>query len=153
VKIEDLPPRYREQAKRQVSGRLAWVVPTDEAGAKAQKISANPAVKVARTKPKMTRVEAEYEAILVARHGRDSVVFEGLTLRLKNGHRYTPDLVVMDGKSVAVSRVTLVEVKGPYKLQSYQRARLAFDQSRVEYPCFDFVWAQKRRDGSWEEAK
>ena len=38
------------------------------------------------------------------------------------------------------------EVKGGYALHSHQRARLAFDQARVEFP-FRWVWAVRGKQG------
>lgn len=82
--------------------------------------------------------------------GSVRVVFEGLTLHLANGHAYTPDWVVFRPGGIAddpgdyPSEITLIEVKGRYKLGSYQRARLAFDQARIEYPEFEFVWHEEK---------
>ena len=91
-------------------------------------------------KPKMTKTEAEYERIYL----KDlSHRFEGITLRMENGHRYTPDFVVFYGPRIVI----LHEVKGSYKLHSHGRARLAFDQCKKEFPSFDFVWAQKTKEG------
>ena len=88
-----------------------------------------------------TKTEAEYARRYLTPVAR----FEGLTIRLENGHRYTPDFVTfgLDG------RFECHEVKGSYRLGSYQRARLAFDQARVEYPAWRWVWAERQRDGTW----
>lgn len=93
---------------------------------------------------KMTKTEREYLALLLRTHGENDVVFQGITLRMKNGHKYTPDFVVYEW-----DRISLHEVKGGYRLGSYQRARLAFDQARVEWPMFSFWWAEKR-NGEWK---
>jgi hypothetical protein len=93
---------------------------------------------------KMTKTEAEYFARLMNWHGSDNVTFQGITLRMRNGHKYTPDFVVYDE-----GKIELHEVKGAYRLGSYQRARLAFDQARVEWPMFTFWWAEKK-DGEWK---
>jgi len=72
--------------------------------------------------------------------------YEGVTFRFANGHRYTPDwVVVTDG-----GRLECHEVKGTYRLQSYQRARLAFDQAMVEWPAATWVWAEKIKAGGWK---
>jgi len=70
--------------------------------------------------------------------------YEALTVKLANGHRYTPDYAHWDD-----GVLVLTEVKGSYKLHSHGRARLAFDQARVEWPQFRWVWATKRtaKDG------
>ena len=62
--------------------------------------------------------------------------YEALTFRMGNGHRYTPDWVVLRDGCIECH-----EVKGSYRMHSHQRARLAFDQARVEFPGFVFVWA------------
>lgn len=72
-------------------------------------------------------------------------VFEALSFYFKNGHRYRPDFVVLvDGRPSECH-----ECKGGYALHSQQRARLAWDQARVEYPGLTWVWAVRRR-GNWE---
>jgi len=78
--------------------------------------------------------------------GRDAR-FEGLTLRMANGHRYTPDWVVVAYRGNG--NITCYEVKGSYRLHSHQRARLAFDQARCEWPCFRWLWAELQPDGTW----
>jgi hypothetical protein len=46
-------------------------------------------------------------------------------------------------------RPTFIEVKGGFKLGSYQRARLAFDQARLEFPWADWAWVEKK-GGKWK---
>jgi hypothetical protein len=90
------------------------------------------------------KTEAEYARYHL--RGMDAR-FEGITFRMANGHAYTPDwIVVKDGRPVECH-----ECKGGYALHSQQRARLAFDQARVEWPGLRWVWATKR-DGGWEIA-
>jgi hypothetical protein len=92
------------------------------------------------------KTEAEYRRRFIDPHRANlcSVAFEGLTFRLANGHRYTPDWVYVEG-----GRLVCIEVKGSYRLGSYQRARLAFDQAAVEWPGLRWIWAERRVDGSW----
>ncbi len=90
------------------------------------------------------KTEARYRAEMIDRRSDIAAVhYEGLTLRMANGHRYTPDWVVV----TTVGRIECHEVKGGYALQSQQRARLAFDQARVEFPWLGWVWAVKTNDG------
>ena len=94
------------------------------------------------------KTEASYEALLTARHHAGEVAwfrFEGLKLRLADNTFYTPDFAVM----LADGQIECHEVKGGYRLQSYQRARLAFDQARVEFPWLAWTWAT-RSDGGWK---
>lgn len=108
----------------------------------------HPQAKIAKQKrgKKMTKTEAAFNARLSAIYGAENVHYEAITIRLANGHRYTPDFTVRH-------RDTLChyEVKGGYRLHSYQRARLAFDQARIEWPCWTFVWAEKTENG-WVES-
>ena len=92
------------------------------------------------------KTEAEYRRMFIYPHRADlcSVTFEGLTFRLANGHRYTPDWVYVES-----GRLVCVEVKGSYRLGSYQRARLAFDQARIEWPGVRWIWAERCVDGTW----
>lgn len=74
----------------------------------------------------------------------------GVTLRMSNGHKYTPDLLVM-----LPDRYLLVEVKqrgkNGFRQNSYQRAKLAYDQCRTEFLLFDYRWAEKQ-GGVWHVA-
>lgn len=91
-------------------------------------------------KPKMTKTEMEYARIYLAGIPHK---FEGITLKMANSHRYTPDFYVSPGGNV----VELHEVKGGHRLHSYARSRLAFDQARIEFPEFVFIWATKNKNG------
>jgi hypothetical protein len=62
---------------------------------------------------------------------------------MANSHRYRPDWTYFEPSG----RLVCVEVKGSYKLGSYQRARLAFDQAAVEWPDIRWLWAEKTYDG------
>ena len=95
-----------------------------------------------RRRPNKT--EAAYAAQVIGRRTDVAAVhYEGLTLRMANGHRYTPDWVVVTN----AGRIECHEVKGGYALHSQQRARLAFDQARVEFPWIVWVWSVKSNDG------
>lgn len=87
---------------------------------------------------KMTKTEALFVRLWITpriiTHEFDGYVFHGIRVVLKNGHAYTPDFVCF-GK-----RKTIIEVKGSYKLHSYQAARHGFDQARIEWPEFDWRW-------------
>jgi len=89
---------------------------------------------------RMSKTERRYRAeVLDRRDDIARVVYEGITIRMGNGHKYTADFALF----LKNGRVELVEVKGAYRLGSYQRARLAFDQSRVEFPEFLWTWAEQ----------
>ncbi len=93
------------------------------------------------------KTEAAYRAeVLDRRSDVAAVRYEGLTFRMENGHRYTPDwVVVTEG-----GRIECHEVKGRYAFHSQQRAKLAFDQARVEFPWFTWIWATRAKH-EWKE--
>ena len=136
IKIEDLPLRLQAQVRAQLAGEK------------------NPESRILNPefrKPEMAtdetrhrgpnKTESDYRATQL--RGMDAR-FEALTFRMANGHRYTPDWVVFhDGRPIACH-----ECKGGYALGSQQRARLAFDQVRVEFPWIRWVWAVKVK-GQW----
>ena len=90
---------------------------------------------VATKEPNTT--EAEYAKLFLA--GKD-VIYEGFKFKMLNGHAYTPDWVVFNADG-SVSEAH--EVKGGYAMFSQGRARLAFDQCKVEFPNVKFFWAKK----------
>jgi len=98
-----------------------------------------PKTEVKGKKPKMTKTEAEY-ALIFLREKKHK--FHGLTFWLEAGHKYTPDWYIPDEK-------TVVEVKGSYRFHSQRSSKFGFDQARIEYPEFKFVWATKQRNGEW----
>jgi len=122
-----ITPKEFEELQKRVRMKLTSVQPT-----------AIPEIKI--PKEKMSKTEKEYERIYLSGIPHK---FEGITLKMENGHRYTPDFYVCAGNNV----LELHEVKGSYQLHSHGRARLAFDQARVEYPAFKFVWATKTKEG------
>jgi hypothetical protein len=72
------------------------------------------------------------------------VIYEGITLKLKNGARYTPDFVVMG----IYGHPLLVEVKNSaYKHASYGRSHMAFNQAKLDYPIFQYRWVEKTQEG------
>lgn len=84
-------------------------------------------------KTKMTKTEMKYLREVLGGCGR----FEPVTLVLAGGSRYTPDFMTVDE-----GVVTFHEVKGSYRLQSYNRARTAFHEAAAAFPIFRFVWAE-----------
>ncbi len=133
VRIESMDPRLR----RMVEARLAR---EGAAAGRAAGPRAEAPARPGRRVPNDT--EARYAA--EALRGLDAR-YEALTVRLANGHRYTPDWVVFDGGRPAECH----EVKGAHRFGSHQRARLAFDQAVAEWPGVRWVWAERRGDGTW----
>ena len=140
VKIEDLPQHLQAQVRAQLDGQKCPGRPAVPATmpTPVQSPDRGTAAKRHRTPNK---TEADYQRHYL--RGMDAR-YEGLTFRMANGHRYTPDWVVfIDGRPVACH-----ECKGGYALHSQQRARLAFDQVRVEFPWLKWIWAV-RVGGQW----
>ena len=97
---------------------------------------------------KQTKVEMEYGRMLALEFPGVQIIPWGLTLRMGNGHKYTPDFAVLADK------ILLVEVKqrgkNGFRQHSYQRAKLAYDQCRSEFKQFDYRWAEKHnREWTW----
>ena len=138
-RYEDLPAHLQAQVDA-LSGRspAAPVAPAVAGG------ESRPAGRSPRGRRQPNKTEAAYRVeVLGRRSDLAAVHYEGLTLRMANGHRYTPDWVVV----TAGGRIECHEVKGGYALHSQQRARLAFDQARVEFPWVVWVWAARTNNG------
>lgn len=137
MKLEDLPPALQAQARAQL-GQIAREV-----------LSApdRPDSQPKPRQPSKTELAWFHEKAEPALQANEliSARYEALSFRLANGHRYTPDFVCED----AHGKLICVEVKGSYRLGSYQRARLAFDQARLEWPAIRWIWAERQKDGSW----
>ena len=152
IKIEDLPPRLQAQVLAQLEGEkkipyFAKALKGVEFRTQDSELMVALGKKETETHGVKHRVpnktEAEYQRIHL--RGMDAR-FEALTFRMANGHRYTPDWVVF----TTTGNIECHEVKGGYALGSEQRARLAFDQARVEFPWIVWVWA-KKSEGSFQK--
>lgn len=94
------------------------------------------------------KTEAEYGKLLGLEFPGALIIFEGFSFRMTNGHRYTPDWVVCREDLLLCVEVK-ARGKNGFRHPSYQRARLAFDQCRHDYPAIQWRWAEKHC-GSWE---
>lgn len=87
-----------------------------------------------------SKAEERYAAILDARV-RDNLIrswrYEGLTLKLADGVRFTPDFLVTENDD----RMTLIEVKGFMREAARLRLKIAVSM----YPGFGWllVWAKR----------
>ena len=145
VKIDDLPPRLQEQVRAQLAGEKIVGLRTQDAGLGNQgtELKKTERVPIGARHREPNKTELEYQRHYL--RGMDAI-YEALTFRMANGHRYTPDWVVF----TATGKIECHEVKGGYALGSEQRARLAFDQAKVEFPWIVWVWA-KKSDGSFQK--
>lgn len=123
VKLQDLPEPMRSVAQALIDRQDARIP------------SVNARTEPIRRRREPNKTETDYRNRILA--GRDAR-YEALTFRMSNGHRYTPDWVVFEHGAP----VECHEVKGGYKLVSYQRARLAFDQCAREFPGIDWIWGE-----------
>jgi hypothetical protein len=145
-KIEDLPPRLQAQVRAQLAGDAGTMIPECPRSRSARTPLSEPVRSPdcgkggTRAAKVPNKTEADYQRYHL--RGMDAR-YEALTFRMVNGHRYTPDWVVFnDGRPSQCH-----ECKGGHALHSQQRARLAFDQVRVEFPGLMWVWAVKTKDG------
>ncbi len=74
------------------------------------------------------------------------VLFEGLTMKLRGGNKYTPDWVAIVDGAVTCYEVK-ARAKNGYRHPSYNRSRLAFNEAKELFP-FGFHWAEWR-EGKW----
>ena len=144
-RIQELGPsviRCMSEADRRALG----ITTAGDADSIAGKEATAPVGRPGRNSKGPNKTELEYRRMFIEprRGALGSVAFEGLTFRLANGHRYTPDWVYVEG-----GRLVCVEVKGAYRFGSHQRARLAFDQAAVEWPGVRWIWAVRCEDGNW----
>lgn len=103
------------------------------------------------SKPRMNRTETELYGMLKER-GYQKVEFEGITLTLAAGARYTPDFYTYQIEEDTLGnytcfKTTFFEAKGGFiREASLVRLKVA---ARM-YPEFQFVLAQKKK-GVWRE--
>lgn len=110
------------------------------------------AIAAAKGKPpkesRANKTELEYSRLLALEYPGHSITFNSLRLKCDNGHAYTPDWVV----NLSDGLILLVEVKARgkngFRHPSYQRAKVMYDQCRVEWPMFRYRWAEKQ-SGVW----
>jgi hypothetical protein len=142
-RYEDLPAHLKAQVDALSAGWKSGVSSQNpEVGSPQPEAGAGRPAGARRRCPNKT--EAAYRTEVIGpRSDVAAVYYEGLTIRMANGHRYTPDWVVI----TTGGRIECHEVKGGYALHSHQRARLAFDQARVEFPWIFWVWSVKTKDG------
>ena len=102
---------------------------------------------------KMTKTEAKFIRDWIEPNIKAGIlggyIFQGLRIGLRNGHVYTPDFVCWSNGNL---QKTVIEVKGTYKLPSYQRAKMAYDQAKIEWPEFWWMWVELNKEtGAWDE--
>lgn len=106
------------------------------------------------SKPKMNKTEMRYAEMLEMKKRTGEIFdyqFEGITLKLATGVRYTPDFVVIRKVEMINLHTNWItefhEVKGGFIRDD---ARIKFQVARKQFPCFSFKMMQYK-DGSWSE--
>lgn len=105
-------------------------------------ISAKPEKK---RQPNKTELEASM--MLACEFPGARITFEGFTFNMENGHKYKPDFVVCRGGLLMCIEVKARGANG-FRQPSYQRAKLAYDQCRLDYPAITWRWMEKQ-NGTW----
>jgi len=147
VKIEDLPLRLQAQVRAQLDNYAKPIGCRTNVPELTPKPTPSPAANRGKQAKRGRKVPNKTESDYQRHHLRGmDARYEALTFRMANGHRYTPDWVVITNEG----KIECHEVKGGYALGSEQRARLAFDQARVEFPWMVWVWA-KKSDGNFQK--
>lgn len=169
ITLDDLPPKYREQAERQMMEEelVKWrKTAVSEIG---EYIARNPTVIHKYLHPEEQDVQTGKESLPVRkdrkpkgpnkteqRFNREVLGGEGryeaITLRLPGGSRYTPDFLTALFDPLTHQYDTHVyEVKGTYRLGSHGRALTAFREARSAFPFLSFHWYERQKDGTWME--
>ena len=158
--IDQFPPAYREQILRQLGGVPARTprpagqgcVESADGGvagpSSASEAAGRPRPADARG-PNKTELDFLRAHLLPLYNQGQRIVYEGLSLRLPGGSRYTPDFAVFD--TVEGFAVILYEVKGSYRLPSEGRALTAFREARASFPFFRFEWWRRKSGGYYEQ--
>jgi hypothetical protein len=137
-KLTDLPPHVVARIRQSDREALGIERKQANAGLDAIQTGKDKAGRVNAVKTRRTpnKTETRYKLEVIDRAGGLLPTFEAMSFRMANGHRYTVDWCYrLNG------RIVFAEVKGAHRYHSHQRARLAFDQCRVDWPEFVWVWA------------
>ena len=94
------------------------------------------------TTGKPNKTELSYSVMLGYEFPGCRIAFEGITFKLDNGHRYSPDWIVHTPDGILCVEVKARGTNG-HRLPSYQRAKLAYDQAKIDFPEFQWRWAEK----------
>jgi len=105
-------------------------------------------IKQAQKASKMTKCEIECSRMLGYEFPNCDIVPWGITLRLSNSHKYTPDFVVKDKSGIRLLVECKQRGKNGFRQHSYQRAKVMFDLAKVEYPFWMWRWTEKHC-GTW----
>lgn len=158
ITLDDLPPKYREQAERQIKDvwkaieeKKVEIPPRDHAryvnDLKAY-VNEPPPVRKDR-KPKCpNKTEQLFNREMLGGLG----MYEAIRFRLRGGSFYCPDYLAFTFDPLTNQYDTHVyEVKGTYRLGSHGRALTAFREARAAFPFLKFHWYERQKGGGWLE--
>lgn len=167
ITLDDLPPKYREQAEAQLSvgefidraaeraanGLVEYLMKPEVRWGDAwtnEPPTGKESLPVRKDrKPKgPNKTEQLFNREMLGGLGQ----YEAVTLKLPGNSRYTPDYLtsVFDPQEQRYE-TTVYEVKGSYKLGSHGRALTAFREARAAFPFLTFKWFEKQKGGGWLE--
>jgi hypothetical protein len=140
---EEQVAEHKARVARTSAARLTAARHADETG-QTTPPQALPVARGELREPKMNKTEAEYAGLLNARMRDGSVVwwkYEGITLKLADDTRYTPDFAVL----LADGTMEIHETKGAYVRED---GWVKFKLAAALYP-FRFRFCQKaaKKDG------
>ncbi len=96
------------------------------------------------------KTEAEYAELLKREFPEAQIIYEGITLHLPSGTRYTPDFTIWTKYFRQAQLALVVETKGPH-IHSAASLR-AFKEARAAFPFLKFRFCQKIK-GEWRIAE
>lgn len=157
ITIDDLPPKYREQAERQIkyTAKAYAQKAIEEAGSShwmqdAKKIANTPAP--ARTRERKPSAPNKTEQLFNREVLGGDGMYEAIRFRLMGGSFYCPDYLAFTFDPLTNQYDTHVyEVKGTYRLGSHGRALTAFREARAAFPFLKFHWYERQKGGGWLE--
>ena len=149
-KLEDLPPRLREQVERRLGlsqtprnapSQASQGTDLKPPAPKQPDAPRPPRKRPVRAKGRMSHAEERFRDRFAPSMGWEVLMYEPCSIWISGAFRYTPDFLVRlpDG------RLAFVEVKGSFRLQSQSRSRLAFADASTRTPGFAFLWAKEHK--------
>lgn len=133
IKLTDLPLSLQAQARQQLMGFMPDLP--------VQEVAQPPS-----REPKLNKTETEYQNILLARERAGEITaIRAQSIKIQIGEKrcwYTPDFTCVNK---ATGRIQFHEVKGG---KVWDDARVKFQAAKLNYPEFDWIWAQKK-EGVW----
>lgn len=136
IPLSSLPPKLREQAEKQL-GMQPVIIPEAKTPRALQPMKQDHG-------SKMNKLETAFFEYLKTTGSLEDIYPQGITLRLANGCRYTPDFSVF-----AEECLVCYETKGPFFRED---AKIKLKVAAHQYPQIRFYLVQKI-EGQWRIEK